>query len=119
MSTPSAYNWNDWASQDIPVLDSRGEEMGRVSDAREGYFKVNAPKAFDYWLPFDTIAEAGSDAIRLRITKDEAQTRKNDDAAESLTSTEIEESTDDRSQSLPVERRYEQEAEYLSRPRQP
>lgn len=118
MAITSQYNWTSWTEQQTPVFDSENTELGHVAEAREGYFKVRVDGSYDYWLPFDTIADAGAAEIRLRITKAEVEERKNDDRAESLTDTEIEEATDDLPNPIPVERRYEAEADYLSGPHQ-
>ncbi len=118
MATLGQYDWISW-SENTRVIDSENTELGRVKDAREGYFKVQVDGGFDYWLPFDTIAEAHAEEIRLKVTKAEADERKNDDRAETLTDTEIKEATDDLPHALPVEKRYANEADFLSRPRQP
>ena len=118
MAITSQYNWTSWTERNTPVFDSHNVELGCVTEAREGWFKVQVDGGFDYWLPFDTIADAGASEIRLRISKAAVEERKNDDRAEHLTETEVEEATDDLPNALPVERRYEAEAEYLSRPHQ-
>lgn len=105
--------------EDARVIDSRGEELGTVSEVRDGYFKVNVSHARDFWLPFHTIARTeGAEVVHLNLAGDELDEAKTSSVMESLGPTDIEESLDDSSQSIPVERRYENEADYLSRPHQ-
>lgn len=114
MTTQSRWE----ALGDVPVVDSEGKELGAFAGAKDGYLKVTAPHAFDFWIPIDTVAETRSDGVRLKVAEDALEKRKNSDKAEDLTETEIEEGTDGLPHSLPVERRYEAEAEYLIRPHQ-
>ncbi len=110
------YRWD--ALGEVPVVDSEGKELGTFGGVRNEYLKVKAPHAFDYWIPMDTVAEAHSEGLRLKIDEAALEKRKNSDAAESMTETEYEEATDDLPHSIPVERRYEEQAEYLIRPHQ-
>ena len=119
MATNSPFNWAALKEAEAPVYDSEGHELGKIDGGRAGYFKVNVSGGFDYWLPQDEIAQADLEGITLKHSGDELEDRKNDARAESLTETEIEEGTDDLAHSLPLERRYENEAEYLIRPRHP
>ena len=102
----------------VPVIDSDGKELGTYGGVRNEYLKVEAPHARDYWIPQDIIASANSSEVRLKVNHAEVEKRRNLDEGEGLTDTEIEEGTDNLGQPVPMERRYANEAEYLSRPRQ-
>ena len=119
MATDEIFNWVALEEAEAPVFDSSNKQLGTLGGGRAGYFKVNVSGGFDYWLPQDEIASADTESVCLKHTEAELEGRKNDARAESLTETEIEEGTDDLAHSLPVERRYDAEAEYLVRPHQP
>ena len=118
MATDALFNWTALEEAEAPVLDSNSKKLGTLGGGRADYFKVNVSGGFDYWLPQDEIASADSEGVLLKHSEDELEGRKHDDAGESLTSTELEEATDDSGVTIPEERRYENEAEYLSRPHQ-
>jgi hypothetical protein len=99
------------------VIDRDGEELGTLSASHEGYFKVNAPRAFDYWLPFDTLDRVDGDRVVLTLTKDQVEERKLDAGGEDLTPTEIEESLSPTNHPAPMERRYDNQADYFLHPR--
>ena len=103
-------------SEDARVIDSSGKEVGTVKEVRDGYFKVNVSMAPDYWLPFHTISGTeGGEVVHLNLAGDELEKARIMSGIESLGPTDIDESLDDSSQSIPVERRYENEADYLTR----
>lgn len=49
------------------VITADDATLGRVAEVRGGAFRVDAPRAFDYWLGEDIVAEASSPEVRLLI----------------------------------------------------
>jgi hypothetical protein len=101
---------------DSMVYDREGRELGKLAEMRESYFKVNVRMARDYWLPVHLIEQVDGDRITLSVAEDVLEQEKLDSGIEDLTQTDIEEATDDTLNPLPVERRYEAEADYLTHP---
>jgi hypothetical protein len=53
------------------VVASDGKELGRVKDVQDGYLKVDARWARDYWLSFEEVLSADRQKTVLIIPSDE------------------------------------------------
>jgi hypothetical protein len=51
----------------LAIHTSDGEQIGRVKRIDGRAFAVDAPRAFDYWLPRSAVAAVQADAILLRF----------------------------------------------------
>ena len=98
------------------VLDARGEELGKVAEFREGYFKVNVSMGGDYWLRQDMVAHSDMECVKLRLSRDEVDDQKIDSGAEDMFEEYGESSLEERDLSG-SERRYDTQADALMRGR--
>jgi hypothetical protein len=55
---------NGWA-----VYSADGEALGSVAEIEEGFFKVNVPWGFDFYLRYDLIERSQDEVVHLRVTK--------------------------------------------------
>ena len=108
-----------WLSDESVVFDASGKELGKVTEVSESYFKLDISMGFDYWLPYHLIDRADGGQIHLTVNEDALDKEKVDARTEDLTSTEVEESVSDTNNPVPMERRYEAQAEYLTHPHPP
>ena len=50
-----------------------GDALGTVKEIRGGYFKLDVPSDFDYWLPETCVESVDADGIHLEITHAELE----------------------------------------------
>jgi uncharacterized protein (TIGR02271 family) len=54
-------------AQDMEVVGSDGESVGRVKEVREGDFLVDRPSARDVYVPMDAVTEVANDRVTLNV----------------------------------------------------
>src|SRR4029079_16713477 len=59
------------------IVDADGRDIGRVKEVSDGYFRVNAPLAPDYWLSTAYVDKDG-DIVQLSLAKHEINAHKLD-----------------------------------------
>jgi hypothetical protein len=62
----------------MPVFSNDGVHLGHVAsvEVRDGWFKVDAPQAPDFWLSLQEIQDVGERHVLLRIPRAEVRARK-------------------------------------------
>ena len=104
-------------SEEAPVFDSKGEKLGTVKQLGEEHFKIDVHMGRDYWLPYTLVESDRGGEVHLTCAGDDLEQYKTDAGAEDLGPAQVEESLAHTNNPLPMERRYDAEAEYLTHPR--